>query len=183
MAKLLDINEMEELRVKYFDYMSLLTKEIRILKFDIKHTQSLLNIQKEKEDRYVKFLISDNTGKGEYRDSQVLPNDIKDMIEKGNYSESEIELLKEKYVLALENAKKYEEEYKKLLETAIEREGKIKIYKKEVAKLKRELTKKEKEYNENMLKVKKLDRKMKQIQPEEEDVKRLVKKPIDKKEQ
>ena len=176
----IDANKIEEMIVKYFDYMSSLKKEIRNLKLDIKEKQALLKEQEKIEKKYIDFLISDNTGKGEYRNSQVLPIEIKEMIEHGrSLSSKEKEELTEKYNLALENATRLEEEYKKLSDTAQERNDKIKLYKKEIGHSKRKLTKKEKEYNENMVKVKKLDKKLSSITKLEasNNTKKLVNKP------
>ena len=184
MAQKVDPNKLEELIVKYFDYMASLKKEIRGLKSDIKDKQALLKEQEKIEKRYIDLLVSDNTGKGEYRDALFLPSEIKETIDKDKkLTNEEKESLKEKYELAVEQAKKLEEEYKNLMETATERGEKIKTYRKEVGQLKRKLTKKEKEYNENMTQVKKLDKKLGNITKLDTNnsAKKLVNKPNDNK--
>lgn len=186
MAKKIDIDEIENLIVNCFDYMNTLKKEIRNLKADIKDKKSLLSEQEKYEKKFITYLISDNTGKGEYRNAQILPSEIKEtIINNKNLSEMQKDELNKKYELALIHAKKLEDEYNYLFNTSSQREEKIKNYKKEINQLKKVLTKKEKEYNEGMSKVKKLDKKILAIKKLEtdSDQKKLVIKPKNDKEQ
>ena len=177
MAKITDINQLEAKKVEKFEEIAKIKLDTRILNINKKQLESKLEKLTKKEEKFNKYLYSANTGKGEYSEIQNLPNDIQDLIDKGrNLTDAEKEDLKEKKKLAIINAKKYEDEYKMLLETAIERDKEIKEYKKEIAKLRRSLTKKAKDEKNILSEIKKLDRKMKALQPEDEDVKILVKK-------
>lgn len=183
MTREMDPNKIEELKVAKFKYKAILDKEIRKLNSKIKNTELLLDEQQKIQKKYLEMLKSDCTGKGEYRDTLMLPIEIKEnMNNKKNLTEEQRKNLAVNYELALEAAHNKEEEFNQLSKTSIEREKLIKKYKKDISIDRKRQNKKEEEVNEIMDEIHKLDNRLNSItMATTGDTKKLINKPINKK--
>ena len=162
----LNSDQIEKTIINYFDYISQLQKKIRKINMKIKEEEQELSKNQKEEQEYLEMLVSDCTGKGSYRDSIMLPIDLKSQVLNCK-DEKQKMIIQEKYNLAYEYAKKLETRYKILMNTEPQRLNKIKKSKKDIKKYKKGLGKLKKEYHYNMGKIKTLDKKLKTIKDDD----------------
>ena len=164
---IMNSNQLEELKVKYFGYMMDLKKSIRTLNKNIKSETETLNALLKEDKEYIDIITSINTGKGYYHDISMLPYDIKTAINSNkNYSEEQIANLKNNYLLALAEEKKFRERYEFLRSTAKARTVNIKNHKKNIANNRKKLAQRQKECNLNFSKVKEYDKILEKLNKE-----------------
>ena len=156
----INADQIEKLRVTYFNQINDINVKIRMLKKRIKEENEKLDKQQDLEKEYQEMLYSECTGKGNYYDAIMLPSDIKqEMLDIKDKTEERLKQDEKLLQLAEECAKSLENRYKQLSETQIERLKTIKESKNTLKKYKTALKNYEKKHETNLTKVKKLDKK------------------------
>jgi len=151
-------DQIEKLIINYFDYIALLHNKIRVLNKKIRGEQEILSKYNLEEKEYFDMLVSDCTGKGDYRNALLKPEEIRIKLENTDIlTEEECIELKKEYDDALSKAVELEKRFNSLQYSESERSRQIKKSRKKIKKYQNDLNRYKKEYKYNMIKIKKLD--------------------------